>query len=62
MDAYGKCNVERNILVYENDMFSLLAEFHFNKRYFSSKNLILSKRSSFAVSEVAEATQIKQIY
>ena len=39
MDAYDKYNVERNILVYENDMFLLLAEFHFNKRYFSSKKL-----------------------
>ena len=39
MDAYDKYNVERNIFVYENDMFLLLAEFHFNKRYFSSKKL-----------------------
>ena len=30
MGAYGSWNVEINISVYENEMFSLPAEFHFN--------------------------------
>ena len=30
MGAYDTWNVEINILVYENEMFSLPAEFHFN--------------------------------
>ena len=30
MGAHESWNVEINILVYENEMFSLTAEFHFN--------------------------------